>query len=168
MTQGETGSSSDVVVIEDSDVTSVESDSFDDTVGSEDSVGTLGLGVSEYVLESETDDNQSQEEWYFKDDPQLPIFNWKDCEGTEEIVSVLMSPPADIVCKKGPLKCEKNASFLIDTRSLLKHPTDWKSDDQGSFHNVGCVSIGFFETSEEGLLYFKVTPTQKCPGYSST
>ena len=40
-------------------MTSVESDSFDDTVGSEDSVGTLGLGVSEYVLESETDDNQS-------------------------------------------------------------------------------------------------------------
>ena len=74
-------------------MTSVESDSFDDTAGSKDSVGTLGLGVSEYVLESETDDNQSQEERYFKDDPQLPIFNWKDCEGTEEIVTVLMSPP---------------------------------------------------------------------------
>ena len=56
-TLGETGSSSDVVVIEDSDVTSVESDSFDDTVRSEDSVGTFGLGVSEYVLESETDAN---------------------------------------------------------------------------------------------------------------
>ena len=54
-------------------MTSVESDSFDRTVGSEDSVGTLGLGVSEYVLESETDDNQSQEERYFTDDPQLPI-----------------------------------------------------------------------------------------------
>ena len=38
---------------------SVESDSSDDTVGSEDSVGTLGSAVSEYVLESETDDNQS-------------------------------------------------------------------------------------------------------------
>ena len=38
-------------------MTSVESDSFDRTVGSEDSVGTLGIGVSEYVLESETDDN---------------------------------------------------------------------------------------------------------------
>ena len=138
-------------------MTSVESDSFDDTVGSEDSVGTLGLGVSEYVLESETDDNQSQEERYFNDDPQLPIFNWKDCEGTEEIVSLLMSPPSDIVCKKGPLKCEKNASFLIDTRSL-KHPTDWKSDDLGSFHNVGCVSIGFFETSEEVCFISKSRP----------
>ena len=80
-------------------MTSVESDSFGDTGGSEDSVCTLGLGVSEYVLESETDDNQTQEERYFKDDPQLPIFNWKDCEGTEEIVSVLMSPLSDIVLK---------------------------------------------------------------------
>ena len=43
-----------------------------------------------------------------------------------------------IVCKKGPLKCEKTASSVIDTRSL-KHPTDWKSDDLGSFHNEGCV-----------------------------
>ena len=72
---------------------SVESDSSDDTVGSEDSVGTLGSAVSENVLESETADNQSWEEQYFKGDPQLPIFNWKDCEGTEEIVSVLMSSP---------------------------------------------------------------------------
>jgi len=40
-------------------VTSVEADSFDDTLESEDSVGTLGLGVSEYVLESESNDNQS-------------------------------------------------------------------------------------------------------------
>ena len=56
------------------------------------------------------------------------ICNWKECKGTEEIVSVLMSPPSYIVCKKGPLKCAKNASFLIDTRSL-KHPTDWKSGD---------------------------------------
>ena len=38
-------------------MTSVESDSFDDTVRSQDSVGTFGLGVSEYVLESETDAN---------------------------------------------------------------------------------------------------------------
>lgn len=38
-------------------MTSVESDSFDDTVRSEDSVGTFGLGVSEYVLESKTADN---------------------------------------------------------------------------------------------------------------
>ena len=57
---GETGSSSDGVVIEDCDVTSVESDSFDDTVRSEDSVGTFGLGVSEYVLESKTADNYGQ------------------------------------------------------------------------------------------------------------
>ena len=140
---------------------SVESDSSDDTVGSEDSVGTLGSSVSEYVLESENDDNQSQEERYFKGDPQLPIFNWKDCEGTEEIVSVLMSPPSDIVCKKGPLKCEKNASFVIDTRSL-KHPTDWKSDDLGSLHNVGCVSIGFFETSEE-VCFISKSPHPEVP-----
>ena len=38
-------------------MTSVESDSFDDTVRSEDCVGTFGLGVSEHVLESETDAN---------------------------------------------------------------------------------------------------------------
>ena len=38
-------------------MTSVESDSFDDTVRSEDSVGMFGLGVSEYALESETDAN---------------------------------------------------------------------------------------------------------------
>ena len=68
-----------------------------------------------------------------------------------------MSPPSDIVCKKGPLKCEKNTSFVIDTRSL-KHPTDWKSDDLGSLHNVGCVSIGFFETSEEVCFISKSRP----------
>ena len=88
----------------------------------------FGLGVSEYALESETDANQSQGERYFKGDLQVPICKWKDCKGTEEIVSVLMTPPSYIVCKKGPLKCAKNASFSIDTRSL-KHPTDWKSGD---------------------------------------
>ena len=47
-----------------------------------------------------------------------------------------------------PLKCQKNASFVIDTWSL-KHPIEWKSDDLGSFLNGGRVDKGFFDTSDE-------------------
>ena len=59
--------------------------------------------------------------------------------------------------KKVPLRCQQNASFLIDTRSL-KHPHDWKSDDLGSFHNVGRVSKGFFDVSDEVCFLSKSRP----------
>ena len=80
-------------------------------------------------------------------DTNLPMFNFKDC-GDCDLVSVLLNPKLAIVCKHVPLRCEKNASFLIDTRSL-KHPNDWKSDDLGSYHNLGRGSKGYFDISDE-------------------
>lgn len=104
---------------------------------------------SDNAVETEADDSdQGQEVKFLNGDPQLPLFNWTDCEDDEEIVSILLNPTRETVCQKVPLKCQQNASFLIDTRSL-KHPNDWKSDDLGSFHNVGRVSKGFFAVSDE-------------------
>jgi len=86
------------------------------------------------AVETEADDSdQGQKVKFHNGDPELPIFSWTDCEDDEEIVSILLNPPRDKVCKKVPLACQQNASFVIDTRSL-KHPNDWKSDDLGSFH----------------------------------
>ena len=95
---------------------------------------------------------------FLNGDPQLPIFNWMDCEDDEEVVSILLNPERDMVCRKVPLKCQENATFLIDTRSL-KNPNDWKSDDLGSFHNVGRVSRGYFETSDEVCFLSKKRPS---------
>ena len=113
---------------------------------------------SDNAVEMEADDsNQGQEVKFLNGDPQLPIFSWTDCEDDEEIVLILLNPTRETVCKKVPLKCQQNASFLIDTRSL-KHPNDWKSDDLGSFHNVGRVSKGFFDVSDEVCFLSKSHP----------
>ena len=91
------------------------------------------------------------------DQGQEVKFNWMDCEDDEEIALILLNPTRETVCKKLPLKCQQNASFLIDTRSL-KHPNDWKSGDLKPFHNVGCVSKGFFDVSDEVCFLSKSRP----------
>ena len=113
---------------------------------------------SDNAVGTESDDrNRGQKVRFLNGDPHLPLFSWTDCEDDEEIVSILLNPTRDTGCKKVPLRCEQNASFLIDTRSL-KHPNDWKSDDLGSFHNVGRVSKGFFDVSDEVCFLSKSRP----------
>ena len=88
------------------------------------------------------------------------MFNSKDC-GDCDLVSILLNPKVAIVFKHVPLRCEKNASFLlIDTRSL-KHPNDWKSDDLGSYHNLGRVSKGYFDISDEVCFLSKSRPSRR-------
>ena len=113
---------------------------------------------SDNAVGTESDDSdRGQKVRFLNGDPHLPIFSWTDCEDDEEIVSILLTPTRDTVCKKVPLRCEQNASFLIDTRSL-KHPNDWKSDYLGSFHNVGRVSKGLFDVSDEVCFLSKSRP----------
>ena len=110
------------------------------------------------AMETEADESdQAQEVKFLNGDPQLPIFNWMDCEDDEETVSILLNPTRETLCQKVPLRCQQNISFLIDTRSL-KHPIDWKPDHLGSFHNVGRVSKGFFDASDEVCFLSKSRP----------
>ena len=61
--------------------------------------------------------HQGQEEKFLNGDPQLPILNWNSCEDDKELFSILLSLSSDSV-EKVPLRCQQNASFLIDARSL--------------------------------------------------
>ena len=67
----------------------------------------------------------------------------------EEIANLLRNLPEDDTCKKAPVKCEENATFLIDTKAL-RNPNDWKADDLGAFHNVGKVTVGYFHVTASG------------------
>ena len=79
---------------------------------------------SDNAMETEADDSdQGQKVRFLNGDPHLT-----DGEDDEEVVSILLNPTHDAVCKKVPLRCQQNASFLIDTMSV-KHPNEWKSDD---------------------------------------
>ena len=81
---------------------------------------------SDNALEMEADDSdQGQKVRFLNRHPHLPISSWTDCEDDEEVVSILLNPTHDTVCKKVPLRCQQNASFLMDTRSL-KHSNLWK------------------------------------------
>ena len=51
------------------------------------------------------DSDQGQKVRFLKGDPHLPIFNWTDCEDDKEVVSILLNPTPDTVCKKMPAKC---------------------------------------------------------------
>ena len=70
----------------------------------------------------------------------------------EEIAHLLRNPPEDYLCKKVPVKCEVNATFLIDTKAL-SHPNDWKADDLGAFNNVGKVTVGYFHVTATGARF---------------
>lgn len=70
-------------------------------------------------------------------------------EGMEEIPFLIREPPPDYVCKKVPVGCQENGTFLMDTRAL-KNPNDWKADDLGAFHHVGKVNLGYYEVTETG------------------
>lgn len=78
----------------------------------------------------------------------------------EEIAYLVTSPPEDYVCKKVPLRCEENATFLIDTRAL-RHPNDWKADDLGAFNNVGKVTVGYFHVTESGTRFLSKAKPSK-------
>ena len=109
--------------------------------------------------ELRVDSARSEEVKFLHGDTNLPMFNFKDC-GDCDLVSILLNPKVAIVCKHVPLRCEKNASFLIDTRSL-KHPNDWKSDEIGSHHNLGLVSKGYFDISDEVCFLSKSRPSRR-------
>ena len=64
----------------------------------------------------------------------------------EEIANLLRNPPEDYICQRASVKCEENATFLIDTKAL-RNPNDWKADDLGAFHNVGKVTVGYFNVT---------------------
>ena len=50
------------------------------------------------AVDTETDDSeQGQKVIFLNGDPHLPIFSWTDCEGDEEIVSILLNPTRDTV-----------------------------------------------------------------------
>lgn len=70
----------------------------------------------------------------------------------EEIAHLLRNPPEDYLCKKVLVKCEANATFLIDTKAL-RHPNDWKADDLGAFNNVGKVTVGYFHVTASGVRF---------------
>ena len=70
----------------------------------------------------------------------------------EEIANLLSNPLEDYICKKAPIKCEENATFLIDTK-VLRNPNDWKGDDLGAFHNVGKVTVGYFHVTASGARF---------------
>ena len=50
---------------------------------------------------------------------QLPIIKVDFESGMEEIANLLRNPPEDYICQKAPVKCEENATFLIDTEVLM-------------------------------------------------
>ena len=77
---------------------------------------------------------------------QLPIIKVDFESGMEEIANLLRNPPEDYICQKAPVKCEENATFLIDTE-VLRNLNDWKADDLGAFHNVGKVTVGYFHVT---------------------
>ena len=109
--------------------------------------------------ELRVDSARSEEVKFLHGDTHLPMFNFKDC-GDCDLVSILLNPKVAIVCKHVALRCEKNVSFLIDTRSL-KHPNDWKSDDLDSYHNLGRVSKGYFDISDEVCFLSKSRPSRR-------
>ena len=77
-------------------------------------------------------------------------------EGIEEIPFLIREPPPDYVCKKVPVGCQENGTFLMDTRAL-KNPNDWKADDLGAFHHVGKVNLGYYEVTETGSRFLSKT-----------
>ena len=67
-------------------------------------------GDSDNAVETEADDSdQGQKVRFLNGDPHLT-----DGEDDEEVVSLLLNPTHDSVCKKVPLRCQQNSSFLID------------------------------------------------------
>ena len=62
--------------------------------------------------ELRVDSARSEEVKFLHGDTNLPMFNFKDC-GDCDLVSILLNPKVAIVCNHVPLRCEKNAPFLI-------------------------------------------------------
>lgn len=79
----------------------------------------------------------------------------------EEIPFLIKEPPPDYVCRKVPVRCQENGTFLMDTRAL-KNRDDWKADDLGAFHHVGKVNLGYYEVTETGSHFLsKTKPSRK-------
>ena len=90
----------------------------------------------------------------------LPIVDLEDLE-LEDLVSLVYSPPDNLVSRTQPRKCEVNASFIIDTRHL-KGPNDWKADDLDMYDNTGKPHLGYFLISSDNTATFldKKKPTK--------
>ena len=95
---------------------------------------------------------------FYKDDALLPVYSYTSgAFDLEDIVRILLlnySP--DCLCFSQPVNIAHNVSFLVDT-SNLKHQSDIKCDDMGSWkHNGTPKRLVRVSIDHEGKLSIKI------------